>query len=268
MTLISIWGNSERLWCAADTKIAGPTTTLTIRGSKIIPLTMNCYTASTSGFFTDIALRRTFGFCYAGSTLVAHLTFDTLSACLSSLICVGGTTLPSLCDVGSLTARLMKAYVSDIGVSKPDVTTEIAIVGCCPQTQKLTALHLKMVICEGCLGITCDTISPTAENPLLLGEKKAKENYTNISRESLLEPKPLSQLERLIRKNEVDLVGGSCQIGFTVGQDFQLVALTRPIEPGKAQSTMKFVGFDLFSEIGDVGPCQVGMNGFAGGADF
>lgn len=265
MTLVSIWNDAERIWCAADTKISNGQTMLTERGTKILPITMNCFGPSGAGFFNKVILRRTFGASYAGSTLVAHLTLDTLSAAIGNLVCLEGENLPSIMDIGKLAARILESYVKEVGVSNPNVKTEIALVGACPQLNKRTVLHITIKNEDNGLSANAEVIHPTTEVPHLMGDEEAKKVYCEADDSDFLQPVPLARLEHLIQQDRIRSVGGTCQVGCLVGVDFQIFALARPVERGKSEATMRFVGFDLFNEIGAVGPCQVGMYGFAGG---
>lgn len=269
MTLIAIWTpDFASIWCVADTRISNENSVLTDRGTKITPLTMNCYEPDRdTGFFTDLTFRRTFGFCYSGSSLIAHLACDTLSMALSNLARTQDGPPPSLEDVGSLASRIMTAYLRDVGAIYQNTKTEAALFGRCPRSGDLSIIHLQMGIDATRAYVTSNQVPPSRDCPLLLGDSNAKEAISEaLPIGSLLANPfaPFSQLERLISQGKLGSVGGSCQAGVVFHNDFQPFALVRPVEKGAPQATFKFLGFDMDRELGNVGGFRIGITGFAG----
>ena len=92
MTAIVIWLNDENpqlpsLWVASDSRVSkSKDSRLIDDATKIFALPVVCRSASQNGFFTDITYYHTYGYCFAGSTLLGQNTFLALMPLLSNLI--------------------------------------------------------------------------------------------------------------------------------------------------------------------------------------
>ncbi|MFK0732024.1 MAG: hypothetical protein ACFKPT_16770 [Gloeotrichia echinulata GP01] len=104
MTAIAIWFNNENrenpsLWVASDSRISkNQNSTLIDDAAKVFALPVVCRFPSEDGFFSKISYFHTYGYCFAGSTLLGQNTFLALMPLLSNLEATQPYT-PKMADV-------------------------------------------------------------------------------------------------------------------------------------------------------------------------
>jgi hypothetical protein len=103
MTAIVIWLNNENpanpsLWIASDSRVSKHDSTLIDDAVKIFALPIVCRSPGKEGFFSQISYFHTYGYCFAGSTLLGQNTFLALIPLLSNLVTVE-RYIPQMSDV-------------------------------------------------------------------------------------------------------------------------------------------------------------------------
>jgi hypothetical protein len=77
MTAIAIWCNHERsenpgLWIAADSRVSASGSALIDDAAKVFALPIVCRSADADGLFTERYYDHTYGYCFAGDTLLCQ----------------------------------------------------------------------------------------------------------------------------------------------------------------------------------------------------
>lgn len=111
MTAIAIWLNSEDLrnpawWVAGDSRITTSGGNAD-DGVKVFSLPVICRTADSEGYFSELAYAHSFGYCFAGSTIMGQNSYLALVPLLSNLISVSGYR-PSMEEVAQYVHRYLR----------------------------------------------------------------------------------------------------------------------------------------------------------------
>lgn len=276
MTAIAIWCDHEAsdnamLWVAADSRVSGTNGTILIEdGAKIFGLPIVCRSPGDDGFFSHIYHEHTYGYCFAGSTLMGQNAFLSIMPLLSNLISPD-SYIPSLSDIAqhalALFSRSFDEYKQRVG---QNAVFEAAIFGYCHREQNLSAFHFSPEIGDD--GIARIMLTPHQgmkdKQFIYLGDDKAvmcsliEEAF---SRESI-PGRPVSRIPRYIIQDKID--DGSCG---SIGGDIQLaradrfgfipLTLCKPRWPGQPDAYMSYLGRELTPDIAWVGQAGVGMIG-------
>jgi len=121
MTAIAIWYNKEietnpSLWVVSDSRVSKGASVLIEDAAKIFTLPIICKAPGTSDFFTDIYYQHSYGFCFAGSTLMGQNSFLALQPLLSNLSSAEHY-IPSIEDIGNYVLNYLKKTFDDYKVS-------------------------------------------------------------------------------------------------------------------------------------------------------
>jgi hypothetical protein len=269
MTAIVIWYEpSDRcLWAMGDTRLtqkanANGAVILTDCGAKLLSLPVRCSVltgAERAQFFAS-----TFGFAFAGSALVAAMTFATSSTVLGDLITIGDPQPPSLGEISETVRKIGERYWRDISsANNVKQAFEAAVFGHCPVSNRLEIHH----VFPQHIGATAELTKAVygIEKQLTLGsEERVAESIAKIKREG--DPfgrsgrTPKLALESLIRDGNAD-IGGSLSIGQVTITGFRLMYHCSPGPNGRALALIN--GIDILKDIGKIGSCLLGINGQA-----
>ncbi len=110
MTAIAIWCNKEveenpSLWIAADSRVTSSEDSVLLEdASKIFPLPIVCRSPDSRGFFSQVTHTHTYGYCFAGSTLMGQNSYLAIAPLLSSLI-LTTECFPAMTDVADFTLK-------------------------------------------------------------------------------------------------------------------------------------------------------------------
>ncbi|HEY9795122.1 MAG TPA: hypothetical protein V6D30_05725 [Leptolyngbyaceae cyanobacterium] len=121
MTAIAIWFNDENpknpsLWIASDSRVSkNQSSTLIDNAAKVFTLPVVCRFPGEEGFFSKIAYYHTYGYCFAGSTLLGQNTFLALMPLLSNLVAVQPYT-PQMADVAQFVLEYLGRAFDDYKV--------------------------------------------------------------------------------------------------------------------------------------------------------
>ncbi|WP_421695020.1 hypothetical protein [Aestuariivirga sp.] len=281
MTIVAIWHEAadDALWAVADTRISFPlqsggTQVRTEIGAKLLLLPTVCRRIATqTNLFPAPHFWRTYGFAFAGDVLPAILTHAHASTFLQNLVNVTTADPPMLREVADMVRRVATR------VSREMLTNDMAygrfecsIFGECPHSNRFEVYGITpLTRPDDESKLVCN--DPYKEGlPILLGDAKEQFNlaYEQYQRDGDPEGRtlrlPKRAIERIISEG-VGTVGGSLSIGMVCHayalheRSFQLLRWLQPIERGKPQAICTFNGMDVDSEIGQVGPCIIGMLG-------
>ena len=260
VTAVAIWfePHDNVVWAVSDTRVSGKHGgALTEGAAKILPLSLRCFTAGDEGFFNRPTLSTSFGFAYAGSTLIATMTYAVTNNLLQTLFAFPSQPPPSLLDAAALVGRIAERYVREIC---DDV--EIGVFGWCPLQQHYRAALIhhdpratprQMIIVE----------QPLLQEKftLVLGTDKAliQEVIGAVYKEfegQILKRAPKHALQRIIESGTSPEIGGSLQLGVASAHGFTLKSYVTPNALGGIK--FSFLGLDI-DELGDVGGYRMGM---------
>ncbi len=233
MTLVASWLNLESnaqrsIWLVADSKISKDEHAAhTLEGAKVLELPVCCRSFSGSDW-GEVLTRKSLGFAFAGSTLVALNTYAALTTILSNLS-LGGPKRqpPDAVSILQTVAKVLKYYIQSISSG-----ASLFIVGFCPRTNKPFIGTLKPNY-EGDDGAEVSIHINNYEQAMiyldihLIGshDVEIKERMKNRA-ESLTVAAgidywrtPLYVLHDIIRDQEFSEIGGGLQLG-VIGEHY------------------------------------------------
>jgi len=282
MTAIAIWCNHEieenpGLWIAADSLVSTSAGSKLINdGAKVFALPIVCRSAGKNGFFTERYYEHTYGYCFAGDTLLGQNAYLSLVPLLSNLFS-STSYIPSSADV----ARYVHAYLShtydDCKAERAENSVfEAALFGHCSITNTLAAYHFFPENENGVFEVTCKLYDNMQEREFLyLGDSKVHMS-SQIKAALAAEPTPmaewearskgrrLSRIPRYIIQDHVNdeyfpTIGGSLQLGIADRFGFRAFPLCKPGVNG--QAIISYLGRELTQDLQYVGRALVGGEG-------
>lgn len=276
MTAIAIWCNHEvrdnaALWVAADSRVSSENGAILIEdAAKIFGLPVVCRSPGNDGFFSRVYHSHTYGYCFAGSTLMGQNAFLGIIPLLSNLIS-HSSYVPSLSDIAqhalSLFRRSFDEYKQRVGRG---AVFEAAVFGYCYREQCLSAFHFSPKI--GSDGIARVVLTPhegMKENQFIyLGDEKtdlSAQIEEAFSRETV-PGRPVSRIPRYVIQDRIDnadcrSIGGDIQLAIADRYGFRPLTLCKPRVRGQPDAYMSYLGRELTPDIAQVGEAMVGMNG-------
>lgn len=276
MTAIAIWCSHEvrdnaALWVAADSRVSGANDVILIEdGAKIFGLPVVCRSPGDDGFFSRVYHQHTYGYCFAGSTLMGQNAFLSITPLLSSLISPH-SYVPSLSDIARhaqvLLGRSFDEYKRRVG---QNAVFEAAIFGYCQRSQRLSAFHFSPKIEDD--GIIRVSIIPHEgmrdKQFIYLGDDKTvmrSRIEEAFSRESI-PGRPVSRIPRYVIQDRIDddscgSVGGDIQLAIADKFGFRPFTICKPRVPDQSAAYMSYLGRELTPDIATVGEATVGMYG-------
>jgi hypothetical protein len=111
LTAIAIWYNSEielnpGLWMAADTRVTRSGTVLIDDCSKVFNLPVICRSPDSQGFFSRVTYLHSYGYCFAGNTLMGQNAYLGMTPLLSNLI-TNDSSFPAMQDIASFVLKYL-----------------------------------------------------------------------------------------------------------------------------------------------------------------
>lgn len=265
MTLVVCWWENDGMLVAADTRISevglgGGALPYTDGGPKI--------------FTTPVIIHQTvegevqkrvlpsFGFAYAGSSLIAQSVHALASLCLQnlsgSLVGVG----PSLKEVSDLYMRCAVQYTKEMLAWRPNQypAFEAFIFGFCPALKDFLVYHLRTTVDDGMVNIRHNGHYVEKGTAFHIGSGTTE--FVRIFNEYKERDEPLSVFENfelVLTGHKIPTVGGSRQYASASQAGVELQPVLIPVEGDGFSCRIEALGCDL-SEIGSVGAYAVGHN--------
>lgn len=270
MTSIVVWPNKTSgrpaIWVASDSRVSRPEGGLLIEdGAKIFGLPVVCRGVGADGFFSDIYFAHSFGYCFAGSTLMGQNAFLTLTPLLTTLIS-SERYVPSMHDVALFMLRFISRTFDEYkSRAAGGAFFEAALFGWCHAKKALEIWHFKPSDESGVWEMTLEQIV-SSESGTFLYLGSYKEHAVSLLKQAIANDNeaqraPRRVVQNLIRDESLPLIGGEEQLAIANEFGFQAYALVRPVEHGKPQAYMSYLGVELTNEIASVGRAQVGGPG-------
>lgn len=276
MTAIAIWCNHEvpnnaALWVAADSRVSASNGSILIEdGAKIFGLPVVCRSPGDDGFFSRVYHEHTYGYCFAGSTLMGQNTLLSITPLFSNLISTN-SYVPSLSDIAQHALahfrRSFDEYKQRMG---QNAIFEAAVFGYCHKEQCLSAFHFSPKI--GSDGIVHVELIPHKSMKdkqfIYLGDEK-KVMRARIEEAFSRETVPgraVTRIPRYVIQDSIDddtfgSIGGDIQLAIADRFGFRPFTLCKPRVPGQPEAYMSHLGRELTPDIAQVGEAMVGMNG-------
>lgn len=277
MTAIAIWCNFENihhpgLWVAADSRVsqaAGPV--LVEDAAKVFALPIVCRSPGTEGFFSEVSYTNSFGYCFAGSTLMGQNAYLALLPLLGNLSVQDGY-VPSLAEVAKYVHRYLSLKFDDYKLRQGEgAMFEVAIFGHCHRTKTLSAFHFSPELKDGVYSMSIAEYSNMQDKEFLyLGDRKRElSEMLKVAFEGKSVPgRPLSRIPRYVIQDCIDngtfpSIGGDIQIGIADSFGFRQFVLCKPRVHGQSAAFFSYLGRELTDELTWLGEAHVGGNGMA-----
>lgn len=274
MTAIAIWCNHERaenpgLWIAADSRVSNSSGSALINdAAKVFALPVICRSPDENGWFTQRYYDHTYGYCFAGDTLLGQNAYLSLVPLLSNLAS-SKSYIPTLADVAEYIRTYLSLTFDDCKGQRGEHSLfEVAVFGHCIKTNSLSAYHFMPTREDGLFKITCKTHENMQENDFVyLGDQKAYMQSQiraalAVDRTGLEDfmaacaGRPLSRMPRYVIQDHInekrfDGIGGDIQLGIADKFGFRAYRLCKPGDTGTAEMT--YLGRKLTSDLQYVG---------------
>ncbi|MFA5315837.1 MAG: hypothetical protein WC369_00225 [Dehalococcoidales bacterium] len=272
MTSIAIWLSQERfvnsLWAVGDSRISQQIgqdcITRHDHGAKIFSIDYACENIRESPERRQAYFHGSIGLAYAGYSNVGLSLYAVLSSLLRSLGGGGETALPTIADISHLAARVMTNYLRALG---QEGKCECALFGFCPKAREPQIYHITLDTTVDPFIYKSTPFNLNDDAVLILGASK------DFVRKAIIEYRsdpqnagrraraPRYVLEQIIESRVDPTIGGNIQLAIASNVKCENYWISTPIEKGKTEAQMVYLGLDIFDKPIKVGDCYIGMHG-------
>jgi hypothetical protein len=276
MTAIAIWFNNEdlkhpSLWVASDSRVSkNQNSTLIDDAAKVFSLPLVCRHPGEDGFFSKVAYYHTYGYCFAGSTLLGQNTFLALVPLLSNLIAVP-PYIPKITDVAQFILEYLGRAFDDYKVIACESSAvEVALFGWCHVTQKYCIFHYYPSEDDNGVYVIKRTDYTDLNGGcfVYLGDhrdemtQKIEESFAGENKPG----RPISRIPRYVIEDHIQdraykTIGGDLQLGRANQFGFQPFSICKPRVLGQPEAYMSYLGYELYEDIKNVGNASIGLPG-------
>lgn len=271
MTAIAIWLNDENpsrpsLWVASDSLVTRTKGSRLIGdAAKIMPLQVVCRVPDALGFFSQVSSVHSYGYAFAGSTLIGQNVYLCLTPLLASLNSPTHYS-PSLAEVADYIHRYLCTSYEELRILGPEANFEIAIFGCCPVSKTLGIYRFRPTLSiAGQYEVTCIATTDFSETKFAylgdFSDHMSREIERALVKQSTPgKPKsraPKFVIEEHIAKDDYTTIGGDLQMGVANVSGFQPYMLCRPRVPGQPAAYISYLGRELSGDMVRLGSAHV-----------
>ncbi|HEY9801996.1 MAG TPA: hypothetical protein V6D25_16670 [Leptolyngbyaceae cyanobacterium] len=275
MTAIAIWFNNEipgnpSLWVASDSRVSNKDSTLIDDAVKVFTLPVVCKFPGKDGFFSEIGYYHTYGYCFAGSTLLGQNTFLALMPLLSNLV-AGQPYVPKMADVAKFILNyLSRAFDNYKEIACEKSAVEVALFGWCHATKKQHIFHYYPDKDDnGVYVIKCTEYTDLCEKSFVyLGDystemkQKIQQAFNGDNEPGIsLSRIPRKIIEEHIQNSEYKTIGGDLHLGIANQLGFQPYCIVKPRLLGQPEACLSYLGHELYEDIRNVGGAFVSLPG-------
>jgi len=275
MTAIAIWFNDENpenpcLWIASDSRVSNQGSTLIDDAAKVFALPVTCRCPGENGFFSKITHYHTYGYCFAGSTLLGQNTFLALIPLLNNLVAVQPYTPPMDCVAQFILKYLGRCFDEYKVIATTGSGIEVALFGWCHATQKHYIFHYHPEQDDNGIYIIKYTIHTNLDNKSFVYLGDDRNELTHKIKEAFdgenIPGRPLSRIPRYVIEEHIQdsryiTIGGNLQLGIADRYGFRPFSIFKPRVPGKPEAYFSYLGYELYEDIQNVGDAHVGLLG-------
>lgn len=275
MTAITIWRNDEipnhpSLWVTADSRVTSQQGSVLVEdAAKVLSLPVVCRAPDQNGFFTNVYHSHSFGYCFAGSTLIGQNAYLGLVPLLSNLVSPQ-RYLPSLSDVATHMLSYLRKAFDDFKVrAGSSAMFEAALLGHCPSSGSLGVFHFRPEMAEGVFEVVLTSYTDLQDGDFVyLGDER--ENVTGaiaVARAKPTDPgRPKSRSPRYVIQDFIDdpdfeTIGGDIQLAIADDAGFRPFLLCKPRVECEEPAYFSYLGRELTDDIRMVGQAIVGGPG-------
>jgi hypothetical protein len=267
MTAIAIWRNDETeghpvLWAAADSQVSNQHNTQLIGDAvKICSLPVLCRRPGPSGFLTDTYFVQTFGYCFAGSTLMGQNTYLGLLPLLSNIRSVA-PYVPLLADIAhQVRAYLKMTFDGYRQTGFENALFEVALFGHCPRNDRPEIFYFRTEIVGEAYEVTMtvhqnlqthDFVYLGSERAAITGEIAAAFATDPVSGRPTSRA-PRHVIEDRIASGNSPSIGGDLQLAIADRFGFRPLALSKPRVPGQPEAYLSYLGYELTGDLVTIG---------------
>lgn len=246
MTIVIIKNSNDHIQAYSDSKVTGQSK-LTDAATKIFPLPVTIYNPLQKPVF-----RRSFGFAYAGSSLIAHSIFSFSAAALQTLRVDLGGKLPSLEDVARFVALITEEYVHEIGSNQnSNARVEVAVFGYCPQSERKRAFKISPKFLPNQVDLVFEEIDiRQPDAAYFLGDPDAVDALVKLQTTSKIAVG--EALQQLIEAKQHPSIGGDVQV-FRI--DKKGARHLPTLHRGSSGAHLRLLGKKI-EELGPLGDCH------------
>lgn len=272
MTAIVVWRNEEipaqpSLWVAADSRVSTASgSTLLEDAAKVLTLPVVCRWPGPEGFFSEIGLAHSLGYCFAGSTLMGQNAYLALVPLLGNLCATGGY-VPAMYDIATFVHRFLRLTFDGYKVRVGEgAVFEVCLFGFCPRTGELEAYRFYPTHDDDAVVMACDALGGLRDGAFVyLGDCRAVASARieaalgDSSQPAIAQYRsPRRVIQQLIDDPGFPTIGGDVQLGIANAFGFRPYKLMKP-RPGKAPSAyISYLGHDLTEDLFCLGDAIVG----------
>nr|WP_295108194.1 hypothetical protein [uncultured Caulobacter sp.] len=270
MTVVIAWREPgpDLLWMVSDSRISQPghvgQSVLTDHGAKILEIPVHLARSANSGFFDQTASRTTFGFAYAGSSLIALQAYAAVVPLWSRLVTVGESSLPSLAHFASHLGKFLEAYAKGVGATGGDPRCECLLVGWDSEINAVSAIAIETAQNDG--AVSMRTACSSAGTVEILGSEKesVRQGISTLPEDpdpsySPANRSALRYIRSTLKNTYRQDIGGGVQIGFANRTGFEISFDVQPLS-GSWVPDMRYRGFNM-EDIGTVGEAFISLKG-------
>lgn len=274
MTAVAIWVTNELttdpcINVAADSLITdGSASALIKDASKVFLLPVTCRALDLDGQLH--VSTQTYGYAFAGSTLLGQNTYLALAPLLSSLISQTAFT-PPLSAVAAYIHDYLRSVYENARMRGPAANFEVALFGYCPVKMQLAVYHFAHAKTTEGTQMLMSSYEPLANGEVVYLGSYKDDFLESLRCASVGPPKPGRHLhsmpryivEEFVTSPERSLVGGDLQLWVASSKGLFPRMLVRPLTLGKPQSEFRYLGRPLTGSLLHVGEATIGMLGVA-----
>ena len=271
MTSVVVWPNYEvpghpAVWVTSDSRISRAEGEPLIEdGAKLFGLPVVCRGVGEDKFFSDIYFAHSFGYCFAGSTLMGQNAYLAIAPLLTTLISTE-RYIPSMDDVATFVFRFLCRTFDAFKVRvAAGALFEASLFGWCHVRRSLQIWHFHPNDSSGTWEMTRSNVSPLEAGAFLyLGSYKDRVVplvCDAMAEDNGLQRAPRRVVQQLIADSSFPSIGGDEQLAIANEYGFQAYTLLRPVERGKPQAYLSYLGIELTDENALVGRARVGGPG-------
>ncbi|MCK5771090.1 hypothetical protein [Algiphilus sp.] len=277
MTSIVIWPNFElnrypSMWVVGDTRVsAAGGSPLLEDAAKIFGLPVVCRAPGQDGFFSQVYFEHSFGYCFAGSTLMGQNSYLSLVPLLSNLVSPN-RYVPSMSDVAHFALKFIRRTFGEYKErAGPGAMFEAAIFGWCHVNQRLEIWHFQPKVQNDVYEIALFShVDLQFKDFLYLGDEKQEvKRLIEAAFDEEAAPgrpperSPRRVVDELIADGDRRSIGGDQQLAIANQFGFQPYTLLRPRVVGQPGAYMSYLGIELNQDNNAVGQAIVGGPGMA-----
>jgi hypothetical protein len=276
LTAIAIWCNTEipeypSLWAAADSLVSRNSGSPLIGdAAKLFSLPVICRSPSSDGFFSKFSSQHSYGYAFAGSTLLGQNAYLSLVPLLTNLISREPYS-PSLGDVAAYVSKYLTVAYDDVKVSMgPDAMFSIVIFGWCPVRCALELYRFQPEKGKsGTYEIRCTQYeNVVGKQYVYLGDcsERVSESIARALKSESIPGRPQSRspryvIEDCIRSSDFPTIGGDLQLATANALGLHQYMLSRPRTPGRPEAYFSYLGRELNDELTQLGAARIGLLG-------